>query len=228
MLDTGKTIVAEKRMFGKSVIETDSFLDLPLTTKAIYFLLGMEADDEGFVSPKRVLRLYGGSDDDIKVLIAKNLVISFESGVVVITDWNENNYLDKNRIKPTRYEIEKSKLLLTSKRTYELNNGSTYVQPVESRVGENRVGESRIEKKLLFGELKNVKLKEEEYKKLVERFGEGETNEMIFELGTYMASKGKRYNSHYATILNWLKRKSDSKKEEPKSSAYQVEDLRKS
>jgi len=228
VLDTGKTIVAEKRMFGKSVIETDSFLDLPLTTKAIYFLLGMEADDEGFVSPKRVLRLYGGSDDDIKVLIAKNLVISFESGVVVITDWNENNYLDKNRIKPTRYEIEKSKLLLTSKRTYELNNGSTYVQPVESRVGENRVGESRIEKKLLFGELKNVKLKEEEYKKLVERFGEGETNEMIFELGTYMASKGKRYNSHYATILNWLKRKSDSKKEEPKSSAYQVEDLRKS
>jgi len=228
VLDTGKTIVAEKRMFGKSVIETDSFLDLPLTTKAIYFLLGMEADDEGFVSPKRVLRLYGGSGDDIKVLIAKNLVISFESGVVVITDWNENNYLDKNRIKPTRYEIEKSKLLLTSKRTYELNNGSTYVQPVESRVGENRVGESRIEKKLLFGELKNVKLKEEEYKKLVERFGEGETNEMIFELGTYMASKGKRYNSHYATILNWLKRKSDSKKEEPKSSAYQVEDLRKS
>ena len=83
--------MAQKRMFDKSIIETDEFLDMGMPTKALYFLLGMEADDEGFVSPKRVMRIYGGNDDDLKVLIAKKFVIKFESGVVVITHWTKNN-----------------------------------------------------------------------------------------------------------------------------------------
>lgn len=99
--------MAQKRMFDKSIIETDNFLDLPTSCKALYFLLGMEADDEGFVSPKRVTRLYGGSDDDIKILSAKRFVIPFENGVVVITDWKKNNWLDSRRIKKTEYLKEK-------------------------------------------------------------------------------------------------------------------------
>ena len=102
--------MAVKRMFDKDLIATDRFLDLPDSSKALYFLLGVEADDEGFVSPKRVLRLYQIADDNLKLLIAKGFLIPFESGVVVITDWNQNNYLDKNRLKPTQYQTERKQL----------------------------------------------------------------------------------------------------------------------
>lgn len=138
--------MAQKRMFDKGLIETDAFLDMPMPTKALYFLLGMEADDEGFVSPKRVTRLYGGNDDDLKILLAKGFVIQFDSGVMVITDWKENNYLDKNRIKETVYQNEK-KLLLLSKNKYMLNDSSTNVQPMltQYRREEKSIEEKRRE-----------------------------------------------------------------------------------
>ena len=98
--------MASKRMFDRRIVDLDRFTDMPMTTKALYFLLGMEADDYGFVSPRRVMRIHGGTEDDLKMLIAKNFVISFESGVVVITDWNRNNYLDKNKIRDTEYLCE--------------------------------------------------------------------------------------------------------------------------
>ena len=142
--------MAQKRMFDKSIIENDYFMDLPMGSKALYFLLGMEADDEGFVSPKRVLKLYGGSDDDIKVLISKKFIIPFESGVVVITDWKINNWLDKRRIKETRYQLEKA--------TLNIENGR-YIQGAkqvlskclesieENSIEENSIEENREEEK---------------------------------------------------------------------------------
>jgi hypothetical protein len=132
-------------MFDRAIIDTDRFMDLPVSAKALYFLLGMEADDEGFVSPKKVLRVHGGTEDDVKVLVAKKFVIPFESGVVVITDWNENNYLNKSRIKPTKYQDERKLITLTSDRVYVLNNGLTDVQPGEDRIGEDRGGENSRE-----------------------------------------------------------------------------------
>ena len=104
--------MARKRMFDSEIINQDSFLDLPMEAKALYFLLGMEADDEGFVSPKKVLRLHGGSNDSLKILIAKNYIIPFETGVVVITDWKRNNYLNKNKVKETIYQEEKKQLIV--------------------------------------------------------------------------------------------------------------------
>lgn len=139
--------MAQKRMFDKSIIETDEFMDMTMSTKALYFLLGMEADDEGFVSPKRVMRIYGGSDDDLKILVAKNYCIAFKSGVVVITNWHENNYLDKKRVKETRYQAEKKLLALTNGKYTMLNNGLTNVKQMlrENRIEENRIEENRIE-----------------------------------------------------------------------------------
>ena len=137
--------MAQKRMFDKAIIETDKFLNVSLSAKAIYFLLGMEADDEGFISPKRVLRLYGGEVGDLKNLIDTGLVIPFQSGVVVITDWNENNYLDKNRIKKTQYQDEKKLLALCGKKYTLLNGCLTDVQPGEDRGGEGRIEEDRRE-----------------------------------------------------------------------------------
>jgi len=139
--------MAKKRMFDKALIDTDRFMDLPMSSKALYFLLGMEADDEGFVSYKKVQRIHGGTDDDIKVLDAKNFVIKFPSGVVVITDWKKNNYLDKNRITETEYTIEKENLGLDKGKYFLLNKCLTNVQPVEKSRVENRREEKSIEEK---------------------------------------------------------------------------------
>lgn len=143
--------MAIKRMFDKTIIELDSFADLPMTTKAIYFLLGMEADDEGFVSTKRFLRLHGGNDDDIKVLLAKKFLIEFKNGVVVITHWRLNNYLDKNRIKPTQYQEERGALSIDKFGKYieksMLNQSLTSVQPEEYRGEERRIEENTFSSK---------------------------------------------------------------------------------
>ncbi len=135
--------MAQKRMFDRAIIDTDKFMDLPITAKALYFLLGMEADDEGFVSYKKVLRIHGGTDDDIKILMAKNFVIGFPSGVVVITDWNKNNWLDGRRIRETEYQAEREQLTITETRKYQLkpiakqplSNGlATAKQPLSNRL----------------------------------------------------------------------------------------------
>ena len=102
--------MARKRMFDSEIISQDSFIELPMEAKALYFLLGMEADDEGFVNYKKVLRLYGGMEDSVKILAMKKFIIPFSSGVIVITDWKRNNYLDKNRLKETIYQDEKNQL----------------------------------------------------------------------------------------------------------------------
>jgi len=130
-------------MFDKAIIDTDKFMDLGMTSKAMYFLLGMEADDEGFVSYKKVLRIHGGNEDDVKVLVAKGFLISFPSGVVVVTDWNKNNWLDSRRLRPTEYQKEKSLLALTSEKMYVLSNGLASAKPEERSIEENSLTEAK-------------------------------------------------------------------------------------
>ena len=132
--------MAQKRMFDKSILETDNFLNISLTAKALYFLLGMEADDEGFIAPKRVLRLYGGEIGDLQNLIDTGLVLPFKTGVVVITNWNQNNWLDKRRIRPTQYQEEKKMLGLTNEGKYWLSNGLASIE--ESSIEEKRMPSS--------------------------------------------------------------------------------------
>ena len=140
--------MARKRMFDLDVINQDSFLDLPMDAIALYFLLGMEADDEGFINPKKVLKLYGGKEDSIKILILKGYLIPFESGVVVITDWKRNNYLQKDRIKPTIYQEEKMQLNFDeiSQKYIVFNKCLTNVNTEEKSIEENRRDKNRKEK----------------------------------------------------------------------------------
>ena len=137
-------------MFDLDVISQDSFLDLPMDAIALYFLLGMEADDEGFINPKKVIKLYGGKEDSIKILILKGYLIPFESGVVVITDWKRNNYLSKDRVKPTIYQEEKSLLKydeITQKYTM-FNKCLTNVHIEENRIEENSIDKNRRDKSM--------------------------------------------------------------------------------
>lgn len=104
--------MAQKRMFALQVIDTDKFMDMPLSAQALYFHLGMHGDDDGFVgSPRKIARTAGCNSDDLKLLAAKGYIIPFESGVVVITDWNINNTLKNDRYHPTIYTAEKSLLV---------------------------------------------------------------------------------------------------------------------
>lgn len=99
--------MAERRMFAKTIIDSDSFLDMPLSTQALYFHLSMRADDDGFINnPKKLARMLGSSDDEFKVLLAKKFIIGFESGVIVIKHWKIHNYIQKDRYKKTNYADE--------------------------------------------------------------------------------------------------------------------------
>ena len=105
--------MANRRMFSMEVVNTDKFLDMPLTTQALYFHFGMRADDEGFLSaPKTVARTVGCSQDDIRILISKNYIIPLDDGVVVITDWNVNNWVRTDRKQETRFKNLKDQLTL--------------------------------------------------------------------------------------------------------------------
>lgn len=101
--------MAERRMFAKSVVESDTFLDLPISARLLYFDLGMRGDDDGFVdSPRRIMRITGAAEDDLRLLMAKQFLIPFDSGVVVVRHWKIHNYIRNDRYKPTQYQREKS------------------------------------------------------------------------------------------------------------------------
>ena len=145
--------MAQKRMFDKNVVGSDKFLDLPNSSKALYFMAGMEADDKGFFQPRKLQRMCGFSDDDYKILIAKGFFITFESGVMVVTDWNKNNWLDSRRITETEY-IDELNMLKMINNKYELSNTTdtkclAVAKPSlrENRIEENRIEKNRIEKK---------------------------------------------------------------------------------
>lgn len=111
--------MAERRMFSKRIIDSDAFLDMPLSTQALYFHLSMRADDDGFVSnPRRIRTMVGASEDDLKLLIAKRFLLTFESGVVVIKHWRIHNYINPDRYTPTTYVEEKATLALDDKKAY--------------------------------------------------------------------------------------------------------------
>ena len=111
--------MARRRMFSLDVIDCDVFQDLPKTAKYLYFELGMRADDDGFIgNPKRLLRMLGCDDDDLRILIVKGYILSFMDGVIVIRDWHINNQLRQDRYKPTIYTGHKIQLGEYTNRQY--------------------------------------------------------------------------------------------------------------
>ena len=138
-------IIAERRMFAKSIVLSDAFLDMPMSARCLYFTLGMFADDDGFVnSPRGIMRQCGASDDDMKVLIAKKFVLVFESGVIVIKHWRINNYLQKDRYNETKYLKEKKSLSIDKNGSY--HNHPMYTQGVytQDRLVKDSIGKNSI------------------------------------------------------------------------------------
>lgn len=135
--------MAERRMFAKSIIDSDAFLDMPLSTQCLYFHLAMRADDDGFVnSPQRIMRLISATRNDMDLLIAKNFVIPFESGICVIKHWRIHNYLRSDRYKPTSYTDEKAMLTVKGNGSYELGipSGIPLVDAGKDSIGKDSIG----------------------------------------------------------------------------------------
>ena len=250
--------MAERRMFAKTIIDSDVFTDMPISARLLYYDLAMRADDDGFVnSPKKIMKFVGASVDDMNVLIARQFIIPFESGVVVIKHWRIHNYIQKDRYKPTSYQAEMENLTL--------KNGAYYIEDLPDvskldteciqdvygmdtqvrlgkvrlgkvRLGKDRLGKVRIEStrayareelpheipendsnentkpetpkkptRHKYGTYKNVFLTDEDMEKLKTEFPDDYKNR-IERLSEYIASSGKTYKNHLATIRVWAKK----------------------
>ena len=139
--------MAERRMFAKSIVTSDLFLDMPMSARCLYFTFGMFADDDGFVnSPKSIMRQIGASVDDFNILLAKKYIICFDSGVIVIKHWKVNNYLQKDRYRRTAYVAECNLLEVDEKGVYSLKSErcihSVYKSYTQDRIGKDISHES--------------------------------------------------------------------------------------
>ncbi|MDY0141666.1 MAG: hypothetical protein RBR97_07225 [Bacteroidales bacterium] len=185
--------MANRRMFAKTIIDSDAFLDMPSTTQNLYFHLSMRADDDGFVNnPKSIMRVVGSKDDDFRVLEAKRFIIPFDSGVVVIKHWKIHNYIQNDRYTPTKYQEEKKQLYVNEKDGYSLKeirlfdeeeaNVSTMYPQVrlELELGKDKLGES---KKEISKEKKTTKST---------RFVKPSVDELVKHLQDWYVPKSKR------------------------------------
>ena len=208
-------------MFSLKIVDSDLFLEMPLSSQCLYFHLSMRADDDGFVNnPKKIIKIIGANEDDLKILIAKGFVIVFEKGIIVITHWKINNFIRKDRYKPTLYENEVQSLSQTKNGMYIKEVGCHLVagrltsgQPSidKGRLDKVSIDKGRVEQDTPFsfyGEYKNIRLTEEEYRKLKDKL-QGHTDMMIEKLSRYIKSTGKTYQDHYVTILNWYEQDKD-------------------
>ena len=209
--------MAERRMFAKTIVLSDAFLDMPLSARCLYFTLGMLADDDGFVnSPKSIMRQAGASTDDLNLLMAKRFILAFDSGVIVIKHWRIHNYIQKDRYKESKYIEEKSALMIDQNGAYteciqDVSTLDTQVRLGKDRLVEDSIGEVIEEAKPpkptrhKYGLYENVLFTDEEYEKLVAEFPH-DYRERIERLSEYIASKGAKYKSHLATIRAWAKK----------------------
>ena len=148
--------MAQRRMFSKKITETDLFLDMPMSAQCLYFHLNMSADDDGFISnAKTIRRMIGASEDDLRLLLSKEFLIPFESGVVVIKDWKIHNYIRSDRYSETVYKDEKQQLQVLDNGRYEVgiqnvipkdipeDNQSGHQRDTQVRLGKVRLGKVR-------------------------------------------------------------------------------------
>lgn len=214
--------MAERRMFAKTIIDSDAFLDMPTSARLLYYDLCMRADDDGFVnSPKKIMRMIGASPDDINLLAAKKFIIPFENGIVVIKHWKIHNYIRKDMYHETKYKDEKSWLELDDNNAYTLQGCNDVVTnpSTQVRLGKVRLGKvnKEIDKpplsKSKYGAFNNVLLSDDEIDKLKVKVPD--YIDYIERMSEYIESTGKKYKSHYAAILSWKRREKNQTVQRP-------------
>ena len=217
--------MADKRMFTKKITDSDAFIEMSSATQALYFHLNQGADDDGFNNQVQMAMWKAhASVDDLKVLMAKNYIIRFESGVIVIKHWRMHNTLRKDRYIPTNFQEELNQLGIKDNGAYTLGcqtvaNGlpdgcHSIVEDSIDKVSlvEDNISPAAPTKptKHIYGEHRNVRLTDDEVSKLKEQFPH-DWVQRIENLSEGIALKGYKYKSHYLAILNWAKRDGEKK-----------------
>lgn len=215
--------MANRRMFSLDVTDTDKFLDLPHDAQLLYYHLGMRADDDGFIGvAKRLCRLVDIDENNLETLVKENFLYKFDDGVYAIVHWKLNNYIRQDRYKKTIYTENYDEIYNKSPLD---TNGIPVVDHLETqdRLGKNSIdkdsigeGKGREENESAppapetennsyntYGEYLNVRLTNQELDALAQEYPR-EYKEYIEKLSSYIASTGKEYNSHFATIKRWL------------------------
>ena len=218
--------MAERRMFAKSIVLSDVFLDMPMSARCLYFTLGMLADDDGFVgNPKSIMRQCGASQDDMLILLQKRYILGFESGVIVIKHWRMNNYLRNDRHQDTTYLEEKELLTIDNKGAYTEKDGNKALFDVgipsdnqvttvygytEDRIGKDSKGKDKYI--CAFDEFwKNYPRKKDKaraYKCYCARLNDGYTEDQLLTACINYAAEcdhnktEERYIKHGATFLS--------------------------
>ena len=203
--------MAEKRMFSKQIVDTDAFLEMPASSQLLYFHLAMRADDEGFVgSPKKIMKMCGFGEDDLKVLIAKRFLLSFESGVVVIKHWLIHNTIRMDRFNPTSYHKEKEMLCISENKAY-TDTWQPSGNQLEPQVKLSKVKLSKESSSLSY--LKNIP--PEDIEELSGKYNCYQTQiiSKADDLVNYCEAKGRKYKNYKAFLMNALKKDYGVKKE---------------
>lgn len=196
--------MAERRMFAKTIVLSDAFLDMPLGARCLYMTMSMLADDDGFVnSPKSIIRQVGATEDDLKVLIAKKFIIPFDNGVIVIKHWRINNYLRNDRYQPTAYIEQKNQLELDDNNAYTTKQNAVGIPSMGiPSIGKVSIGKDSKDNGRRFTPptLEEVKAYCEEYGKMIEceRFVD------YYESKGWMIGKNKM-KDWKAAVRNWAR-----------------------
>lgn len=180
--------MAERRMFAKSIVLSDAFLDMPASARCLYFTLSMFADDDGFVNtPKGIMRQCGACEDDFKILLVKKFLLAFETGVIVIKHWRINNYLRKDRYTETKYVEEKKHLKINDNGSYTLSGIPSGIPSI----GKDSIGKDSIGKVISFSNDENSENFEIEEEKKPEE-PKKKTDPFINPLNEYFSAEYKK------------------------------------
>lgn len=241
--------MAEKRMLSKKVIDTDAFLDMPLSAQALYFHLAINADDEGFVgNPKRIRDYIGANESDLNLLVEKRFILIFNNGVVVIRHWKIHNTLRRDRSHPTIFTEEKAELILGVNGVYMKrfvaadttdDQVATVCQPLdgqmstEDKIGEDSVGEDMGDERatLASDERKAVRFKKPTVDEIKGYCADNGYSVDALKFFDYYESNGWRVGKTpmkdwQATVRNWVRREQQQTQQIPRIAAekYKRED----
>lgn len=199
--------MAERRMFAKTIIDSDAFLEMPISTRLLYYDLSMRADDDGFVnSPKKIMRMIGASQNDIDVLILKKFILPFENGIVVIKHWRIHNYIRKDTYNETPYKEEKSMLELDENKSYRFIDQKC-IAVVDEPSTQVRLGKDSIDKVNIDKEKKKfIPPTLEEVKKYAKEKCPNVNAEDFYNYfteGNWTDSKGNKVKSWKQKMLTW-------------------------
>ena len=224
--------MAERRMFAKSIVLSDAFLDMPLSARCLYFTLGMLADDDGFVgNPKSIMRQCGASQDDMLVLLQKRYILGFDSGVIVIKHWRMNNYLRSDRYHTTTYLEEKENLVIDKRGAYTERDKIKAIDdagiPTDNQVVDGRYTEVRLGKDSIGKVNKNnrgvfVKPTVDEVREYCESRNNGIDADVFidfYESKGWMIGKNKM-KDWKAAVRTWERSRKNNQQPKPNSNKF--------